>query len=175
MALGVFLCLAGGALAIETGLLGLRLGLLGGAGSRLGLTAGALGGLGGATRLARTAEVALDGALEPRPGSGLLLLLPESDEAVAEQLAPGLEVDGQHVESAVGGPVRSLGSQPRVEVRSHARPGPDRAGIASLQILEVRAHSGQHHVAVVDLTEDVLEVASAAARGVGRTAEAEAG
>src|SRR4051794_38467698 len=151
MALGVFLCLAGGALAIETGLLGLRLGLLGGAGSRLGLTAGALRGLCGATRLARSAEVALDGALEPRPGSGLLLLLPERDEAVAEQLASGLEIDGQHVEAAVGGPVRSLGRQPRVEVRGHARPRPDGAGITSLQVLEVRAHPGQHHVAIVNL------------------------
>ena len=49
------------------------------------------------------------------------------------------------------------------------------SGVALLQLLEMPAHPRQHHVAVVDLAEDVLEVARPAARGVGGTAEGEAG
>ena len=37
------------------------------------------------------------------------------------------------------------------------------------------ANPGQHHVAVVDLAEDVLQVAGAPPSGVGGAAEAEAG
>src|SRR5690349_20198772 len=37
----------------------------------------------------------------------------------------------------------------------------------------MRAHPWKHHVAVVDLTEDVLQVPSTPARGVGRLAEGE--
>ena len=126
--------LLAGALAVEAGLLGLGLGLRGRARGGLSLSAGALRGLGRAARLARAAQVAVDGALEPLPGAGLLLPLPEGGEAIDEQLAPGLEVDGEHVEAAVGGPVRCLGGEPRIEVRRLPRPLPDRLGVASLQL-----------------------------------------
>ena len=106
---------------------------------------------------------------------GLLLAAPEGGEAIAEQLAAGLEVDGEHVEPAIRGAVRCLGRQPRIEVGSLPRPLSNGRGIGSLQLLEVLANPGQHHVAVVDLAEDVLEVAGAAPRRVGGPAEAEAG
>ena len=89
-----------------------------------------------------------------------------------EHGAARVEVNGEHLQPAVGGAVRrrvvSFGS------RSGAcRRGPARRGRPGAQ-LSVVADTGQHHLAVVDLAEDVLEVAGPAARDVGRPAEAEA-
>ena len=149
-------------------------GVPGGAIGRLRLPAGALRGLGGAAGLLGAAQMAVHSPLQPWPRPGLLLAAPEGGEAIAEQIAARLEIDRQDVEPAVGGAVLRLRREPRIQIGRVAGLVPDSLGIGSLQLLEMPAHPGQHHVAVVDLAEDVLEVARPAAGGVGGTAEGEA-
>src|SRR6185437_15504794 len=175
VAIGSLFGLAAGALAIETRLRGLSLRLAGGALGGLGLPAGALRCLGGAARLACSSQIAIGGSLEPQPGPGLLLAAPEGGEAIAEQLAASLEVDSEHVEPAVSSAVWCVGRQPGIEVGSPPRSLSNGRRIGSLQLLEVLANPGQHHVAVVDLAEDVLQIAGAPPGGVGGATEAEAG
>ena len=135
----------------------------------------AFGGLRGPAGLACPDQVAVDRALQLHPGPGLLLALQEVREAVHEQLSAGLEVDRQDVEPPVGGPVGRPCRQPGVEFGCPPRLCPDRGGVAPLQPLGVIAHAWQHHVAVVDLAKDVLQITGAPARGVRRFAEDEAG
>ena len=82
----------------------------------------------------RGSSCAVDGALQARPGPRLLLPRPEGDEAVEEQLAPGREVDREHVEPAVRRAVRRPRRQPRVEVGRLAGPRADRDGVLGLQL-----------------------------------------
>src|SRR5918996_785899 len=126
-------------------------------------------------RLAGAIQVAVDGALEPAPRSPLLLALPERLETIEEQPAAGLQVDRVHVEAAVGRPVMSLRGQPRIQIGRVTGLRPDALGVGSLQLLEVPLDAREHHGAIVDLTEDVLQVARAAPRRVGRLAEGEPG
>src|SRR4051812_39971007 len=90
-AFGVRLGLANRSDPIEPCLLRLSFGLARGALGGLGPLAGALRRLGGAARVAPPAKVAFDGPVEPQPGSGLLLALPEVREADLQQLPASLQ------------------------------------------------------------------------------------
>src|ERR1700730_18056118 len=71
--------------------------------------------------------------------------------------------------------MRRLAGDPRVEVGSGAGPGDNLSCVVGAQLLQLLEYSGQHHVAVVNLAEDVLRLAGPAARYIGRPAEAETG
>ncbi len=76
-----------------------------------------------AARVLSLLQVGVDGPLEPQPGPGLLLALARRRRSGRTAARGGrCEVDGEHVEPPVGGPVRRLRGQPRVEVGRAARP-----------------------------------------------------
>ena len=94
--------------------------------------------------------------LQPQPGAGFLLVLPERHEPIEEKLAPRVQLHRQHVEAAVGRPVRGLRGETRVQVRRTTGPATHVRDILALESVQVLAHAWKHHVAVVHLAEEVL-------------------
>src|SRR3954454_11619444 len=116
------------------------------------------------------------GVLQPRAEAVALEARPELEEALVQQLAPGLQVDRERLEPAPRPRVRGPRRVPRVEVvglGGHAVADGTRVG--GPQLLDPRLDARQLDVAVVDLAEQVLELLDALERGVGVRAEARLG
>ena len=128
----------------------------------LELEAGALRALGGPAALPLARQHPLGGTLEPIPDARALLLGPELAKAVVKRAASRLHVDPEDLEAAIGGAVRRARRELGLEVGRVAGPRPDGLGVGRAQPRDVALDLRQHHLAVVQLAEDVLEVARAA-------------
>src|SRR3954471_1585287 len=109
------------------------------------------------------------------PDPGPLLLGPERLEAVEQKLAAGLKVHHEDLEAAIGRPVRRPGRQRRIDVRGVAGPLANGRRVGAAKLGEMPFGSWKHDVAVVQLSEDLLEVPGAPSRDLAGPAEAELG
>src|SRR5215208_2696504 len=123
----------------------------------------------------RVRQHAFRTCVEAIPGAGALLLGPEVDEALEQQLAAGLQVHQQDLQSSIGGAMGRTRSQSRIQVPRLTRSDANRRCVGISKVREMSLDSRQHHVAVMEITEDSLQVAGALTSDVGTPPEAEAG
>src|SRR3954452_4976494 len=92
-------------------------------------------------------------------GNREVVRVPGSDELPVEHVAPRPQIDDQRLEAAVEQPVGGVAGGLGVEVLGR-RAGrfAQRGGVLEPQPLDVALHARDHHVAVVDLAEQVLKL-----------------
>src|SRR4051794_5067125 len=134
---------------------GLALLLLG----RLQLTPGDLRPLRRPAPLARLLQPAFGRPVESIPRTGTLLLRPEGPKPIEQEAAPGLEVDHQDLETAVGRPVRSPRGEGRIQIVCIAGAVANDGRVRIAKRGQMALHTGEHHIAVVKLAQGRLQVA----------------
>src|SRR4051794_19456221 len=84
---------------------------------------------------------------------------PRPDELRVENVTPGLQIDDQRLEAAVEQPVRRVAGGLGIEVLGTRAGGfAQSGGVLEPQPLDVALYARDHHVAVVDLAEQILQL-----------------